>query len=67
MNPPLAVRLFLMRNQIAIASRSERIFAIQLCVRFSFMGWFAGDKDIGDFFSELFFGEVAVEVAVFAD
>jgi hypothetical protein len=46
----------LIRNQIAVARRRERIFAIQFFDGFSFMGWLAGEEDLGDFLAELFFG-----------
>lgn len=35
--PPFSFRLFLMRNQIAVARRSESIFAIQFFVHFDFI------------------------------
>ena len=57
-----------MRNHIAIARRSDRIFAIQLCARFNrLMGRRSGDEDVCDLVSELLFGEVALESAVLAD
>jgi hypothetical protein len=54
--PSLTLRWSLIRNQIAIARRRERTFAIQLWVRLSFMGWFVGEEDFGNFFAELLFG-----------
>jgi hypothetical protein len=56
MKPPFNSRFCLMRNQIAIASRRDRTFAIQFFDRLSFMGRFAGEKDVGDGFTELLFG-----------
>jgi hypothetical protein len=38
MKPPLDLRFCLMRNQIAIASRRDRTFAIQLWDGLNFMG-----------------------------
>ena len=56
-----------MRNQITIASRSERIFASRWFERLIFIGRFAGEEDVGDFVAELGLGQVAQEDAVFAD
>ncbi len=56
-----------MRNQIAIARRNERIFAIRFFVRFSFIGRFAGEEDVRDFFAELIFSEIALEEAILTD
>ena len=54
-SPPPPARVFLMRNQIAIASRSERIFASRWFERLIFIGRFAGEEDVGDFVAELDF------------
>lgn len=67
MNPPLRARLSLIRYQITIATASERSFAIQFFVGWILIFRFIGKKDIGDFVTELLFGQVALEDAVFAN